>query len=96
MSTHRINPRDLEVGTRVELAEHPELDRRTAKKLSKEHLMKNPKAYSDGGDGGGGRVIVVLNQNVKALAPRKKKKPEPQQQGGGGPGWIPQNLRMWG
>lgn len=94
---HRISKDDLKTGTNIERSEHPWASPTVARRLAEDHLRQNPSAYKSGScEGGGERTVVVLNQNVKAQMPRKKRKVEQQQQQPSGPGWIPQNLRMWG
>ena len=93
---HRVKPDDLKVGEQVEKSEHPWASRTVARKIAQDHLNENPHAYSHGNKQAG-REVVILNQNVRVVPPRKKKKPVQQdEQQSSGPGWIPQNLRMWG
>lgn len=91
---HKVKASDLEVGEQVEKSEHPWASRAVARKIASDHLKENPSAYSKSGKEEE-RTVVILNQNVKATMPRKKKKPPAPPQPTG-PGWIPQNLRMWG
>ena len=91
---HRVSAKDLSVGEQVEKSEHPWASRAVARKLAKDHLAQNPKAYT-GGKSEGGREVVILNQNVRVIPPRKKKPPAPQPQSNA-PGWIPQSARFWG
>ena len=73
---HRVKADDLKVGQVVEQREHPWASPRTARKIARDHLQENPKAYSNMGQcGGGSDVNVTLAQNVKAMPLRKKKKP---------------------
>lgn len=94
-TVHKVKASDLAVGEKVEKSEHPWASQRVARSIARDHLQQNPNAYSSG-EKSDREVVVVLNQNVKAVPPRKKKKVAPQQQQSGGPGWIPNNLRMWG
>lgn len=92
---HRVKASDLKVGEKVEQSEHPWASPRVARSIARDHLQQNPNAYSGGGSNER-EVVVVLNQNVKAVPPRKKKKLPPREPERTGPGWIPQNLLMWG
>lgn len=93
-TVHKVKASDLKTGEQVERSEHPWASRATARKIASDHLRENPSAYSHGNKHEG-REVVILNQNVKVMPPRKKKPPSPPPQPSG-PGWIPQNLRMWG
>ena len=93
---HRVKASDLSVGEKVERSEHPWASPRVARSIARDHLQKNPQAYSKGDGSGEREIIVVLNQNVKAMPPRKKKKLPPREPQSSGPGWIPQQMRMWG
>jgi hypothetical protein len=91
---HRVRASALEVGEKVERSEHPWASPKVARQIARDHLERNPNEYSGGGKDEE-RTVVILNQNVKAVPARKKKKVQPRQEPSG-PGWIPQNLRMWG
>lgn len=78
------------MGAKAEQQEHTWASQRTARKIARDHLQKDPDAYSDGG----GKVVVILNQNVKAIPPRKHKKSVPKQQVvDDKPPWVPNTLR---
>lgn len=88
---NRVHAKDLEMGAKAEQQEHAWASPRTARKIARDHLQKDPDAYSDGG----GKVVVILNQNVKAIPPHKRKKSAPAQQQAvdDKPPWIPNTLR---
>lgn len=92
---HRVKTDDLKVGATIEKAEHPWASERTAKKIARDHLQKDPKAY-ESGSGGNTEVTLTLNQNVRVKPAKPKKKVQPKQQVQGGPSWIPSNLRFYG
>ena len=84
----RIRSEDLEIGSMIEKREHPWASKSTARKIARDHLEDNPKAYSGNKTGGvSENTTVVLNQNVKAV-PAKKKKKVPKQQKSQWPWWI--------
>ena len=76
---HRVRTESLKAGAAVEQTEHPWASPRTARKIARDHLQKDPNAYA-GGKGGTTEVQFVLNQNVrvKPAKPRKKPMPRPQ------------------
>ena len=77
---HRVSREDLEIGERVEAKEHPWASPRVVRHLARDHLQRNPNAYSGGGCGGG-TTEINLNQNIKVRPMRKKKPTPPKQQG---------------
>lgn len=83
---HRVKTEDLKAGTAVEQAEHPWASERTARHLARDHLQRNPKAYTGGGNGT--TVELTLNQNVRVKPAQKKRKVVPMQQA---PAW-----QTWG
>lgn len=94
---HRVSRDDLAVGEKVERSEHPWASPRTARNIARDHLQRDPNAYSSKVQAQEKEIVVVLNQNVKAVPARKKRKmPVQRQQQSSGPAWIPQAMRMWG
>lgn len=43
---HKINSKALAKGARIEHREHPEFSKRIARMIARDHLCRNPKAYS--------------------------------------------------
>jgi hypothetical protein len=83
MVIHKVRKEDLQVGAIIEKEEHPWASERTAKRIARDHLQENPKAYSGGGGKSCGpekESIIVLNQNIKVKTQKPKKKPLPPQQ----------------
>jgi len=79
MVVHKVRKEDLQVGAIVEREEHPWASERTARRIAKDHLQENPKAYAGGGKNCGSEKesIIVLNQNIKVKTQKPKKKPLP-------------------
>ena len=91
-SVHKVRKEDLQVGAIIEKEEHPWASDRTAKRIARDHLQENPKAYTGGKAGKScgpeKESIIVLNQNIKVKTQKPKKKliPPPQR-----PAW-----QTWG
>lgn len=94
--THRVSRDDLAVGEKVERSEHPWASPRVARNIARDHLQRDPGAYSSKGAREEKEIVVVLNQNVKAVPAHKRRKVVQKQPQSSGPAWIPQNMRMWG
>jgi hypothetical protein len=88
---HRVKSADLQTGAAIEKSEHPWMSDRMSRKVARDHLQKNPDEYKEGEKNS--RVILVMNQNIKVKPNKPKPKKEPPSNT---PGWIPQNMRLYG